>query len=200
MSDDGWSHALMAASGVPVAAGRRDDGVRALVNEARADGLDRARLAALGGHRAPEVREAIAARPDCPLAIQATLVHDRRASVRVALASSAGLAVAIAGALSHDREPSVLKALARNAGTPTPVLETLAAHRREDVARLARRSLEGAVLGKGTVSVAELEDRAGRQQRAQAPVPGEAPVRARSPRALAPRPQVPPGHGAAGHG
>ncbi|WP_062524558.1 hypothetical protein [Demequina rhizosphaerae] len=190
MADDGWSRALMAASGVPVASESRDDGLRAVVMEARTDGLPRERVIALAQHREPAVREAVAARPDCPLGMQASLAHDRRASVRVALASGPGLAGSIAGVLAQDRELSVLKALARNAATPRPVLERLAAHRRDDVARLARRSLDGVVLGAAPATVAEIEER---PRAGAAPASEErSPVGDRASPVLAPRPSVPP--------
>ncbi|WP_156164977.1 hypothetical protein [Demequina silvatica] len=188
----------MAASGVPVAGEARDDGLRAVVMEARSDGLPRERLFVLVEHREPAVREAIAARPDCPLGMQATLAHDRRASVRVALASGAGLAGAIAGVLALDRDLSVLKALARNSATPRTVLERLAAHRREEVARLARRSLSGEVVAApgGTSGVArgaglaELADRPSTPR--GAPPQERSPVGDRPDRVLPPRPAVPP--------
>ncbi|WP_062383891.1 hypothetical protein [Demequina iriomotensis] len=202
MGDDGWSRAFMAASGVPVASERADDGSRALVNEARADGLDRARILALGAHRVPEVREAIAARSDCPIGMQATLAHDRRASVRVALAAGRGLAAGVAAELAEDRELAVVKALARNARTPRAVLEVLAANRREDVARLARRALDGVQL--------DARHRAAEDPAlsVRGPAPGEAaasrdaqaasPVGDRTARVLAPRPQVGRRDGASG--
>ncbi|MDN4475056.1 hypothetical protein QQX09_04190 [Demequina sp. SYSU T00192] len=194
MADDGWSRALMAASGVPVASDARDDGLRAIVMEARADGLSRERVIALAQHREPAVREAVAARPDCPLGMQATLAHDRRTSVRVALASGPGLAGSIASVLAQDRELSVLKALARNAATPRAVLGRLAEHRREDVARLARRSLDGVVLGAHPARVEEIEER----PRATAPPTAgtPSPVGERAAGVLAPRPSVPPRGGA----
>ncbi len=190
MGDDGWSRALMAASGVPVAAEARDDGLRAVVMEARSDGLARERLFALADHREPAVREAIAARPDCPLGMQATLAHDRKASVRVALASGAGLAGAIAGVLVADRDLAVLKALARNAATPRGVLERLAGHRREEVSRLARRALAGEVVAAPGAVVAELVDR-GATVRDPRPE-DRSPVGDRPDRVLPPRPSVPP--------
>ncbi|WP_156163821.1 hypothetical protein [Demequina maris] len=193
MADDGWSRALMAASGVPVAGEARDDGLRAVVMEARADGLPRSRILELAQHREPAVREAVASRPDCPLGMQASLAHDRRTSVRVALAAGPGLAGAIAGVLAKDRELSVLKALARNSATPRHVLERLAAHRREDVARLAQRSLDGVVLTSSRAQVAELEDRPRARDGA---TEERSPVGDRVDRVLAPRPSVPPRDGA----
>ncbi|WP_156160612.1 hypothetical protein [Demequina soli] len=188
MADDGWSRAFMAASGVPVASERADDGLRAVVNEARADGLARARVMELARHREPAVREAIASRADCPLGMQATLAHDRRASVRVALAAGGGLAAAIARVLADDKDVAVLKALARNAATPRPVLETLAAHRREEVARLARRAIDGALPAPAPRPPTEIDERP-----ARAPMADPAsPVGERAARTLPPRPVVPP--------
>jgi len=188
VSDDGWSRALMAASGVPVATGAQDDELRALVNEARSDGISRARVMQLAQHRETAVREAVAARPDCPLGMQASLAHDRRASVRIALASSGALAVAISKVLVADREVGVLKALARNPVVPRAVLETLAAHRREEVARLARRALEGGLPAPRQSATRELEEgaRAARRSTSDAP----SPVGDRAARVLPPRPTV----------
>lgn len=192
MSDDGWSRALMAASGVPVASEARDDGVRAVVMEARSDGLARPRILELAQHKEAVVREAIASRPDCPLGMQASLAHDRRTSVRVSLAAGAGLAGSIAAVLVGDREPAVLKALARNAVTPRNVLERLAVHRREDVARLARRALDGVTLAPTRSGVQEIEEHQG--ARTAPPREVASPVGERVARVLAPRPAVGPRH------
>ncbi|SEJ16385.1 hypothetical protein [Demequina mangrovi] len=187
MADDGWSRAFMAASGVPMAGDRQDDALRALVNEARAEGLDRSRMAVLAAHREVEVREAVASRRDCPVALQATLAHDRRGSVRVALASCAGIAIGVAGELARDKDASVLKALARNSATPRQVLEALALHRRPDVARLARRALDG-----GSPAAGAVEQTATRPAfvRPSAHAEQSSPVGERRARALAPRPEV----------
>ena len=195
MTDDGWSRALMAASGVAVMGGRQDDALRALVMEARSGALSRARAIELSLRREPDVREAIAARDDCPLAIQANLLHDRRASVRIALASNGALFGGVAEELSRDRDPAVLKALARSGGTPRRVLETLATHRREEVARIARRTLDGTVV---TVrgQVPELEER-GPGGGADA-MAARSPAEGRDARTYAPKPSVGPrpGHAA----
>ncbi len=186
MAEDGWSRALMAASGVPVA-GARDEGWRALVMEASQSALTRDRMEELSRHRDPAVREAIAGRRDLPLGLQASLVHDRRASVRTVLAANSTIGAAIAGVLAEDRDTAVLKALARGEGVPRAVLTILAAHRREDVARLAQRALDGVVLAPGG-RLPEIEERHGT---ARATTTDEAsPAQGREGRTLAPRPTV----------
>ncbi|MDN4482792.1 hypothetical protein [Demequina lignilytica] len=188
MADQGWSSALMAASGVAVHGAAQDDAIRALVMEARTASLARARAIELSRRREPEIREAIAARHDCPLGVQANLLHDRRASVRIALASNKELFAAVAEELARDRDVAVLKALARSEGAPRRVLETLAGHRRDEVARLARRALDGTVVTARSL-VPELEE--GAREAAAAPdSPAQSPVGQRTARTYAPRPAV----------
>lgn len=87
------------------------------------DGLDRANdpgtartdLVHLASHRKHEVRGAVAARRDCPLATMLALVHD-----------------------SHTH---VVEALALNPSVPRVVLDALASHRRESVRVLVARRL-----------------------------------------------------------
>lgn len=189
MADQGWSSALMAASGVAVHGARQDDEVRALVMEARSATLTKDRAVELSRRREPDVREAIAARHDCPLGVQATLLHDRRASVRIALASNPELFGAVADELSRDREVAVLKALARSAGAPRRVLEVLAGHRREEVARLAQRALDGTVVTARTLTP-ELEEGARAAAADHAYSTPASPVGERVARTYAPRPSV----------
>ncbi|WP_062380591.1 hypothetical protein [Demequina pelophila] len=186
MGDDGWSRAMLAASGVPVSGGTRDDALRAIVMEARAARLGRSRLIELSTHRSPDVREAIAARHDCPLGVQGALLHDRRPGVRVSLAANPMLAGSIAGHLARDRDVAVLKALARSATAPAEVLRLLAEHRREDVARIARRALAGGAAQEAArTPAAELED----GPRPARPVEADAsPATGRVARMYAPRP------------
>ena len=75
----------------------------------------RTELVHLASHRKHEVRGAVAARRDCPLATMLALVHD-----------------------SH---PQVLESLALNPSAPRVVLEALATHRRESVRALVARRL-----------------------------------------------------------
>jgi hypothetical protein len=72
-------------------------------------------LVHLASHKRAEVRAAVAARRDCPLATMLALVH--------------------------DREGDVLEALAINPSVPQVVLEALAAHRKDAVRVLAVRRL-----------------------------------------------------------
>ena len=198
MGDDGWSRALVASTGVPVSSSRDDDEVRALAHEAGADGLEHARMAELATSRHPVVREAIAARKDLTLALQAALVHDRKRGVRVALAANGTLTTPIARELLKDREASVLKALARNDGVADEILMALTRHRREEVAHLARRSRDARTGGAlaptpSPRSVGELED--GARERARAAeerrrAAEASPADGRSARAYAPRPSA----------
>ena len=75
----------------------------------------RMELVHLASHRNHEVRGAVAARRDCPLATMLTLVHD-----------------------SHSH---VVESLALNPSVPRVVLEALASHRRESVRILVARRL-----------------------------------------------------------
>lgn len=188
MADQGWSSALMAASGVAVHSSGQDDAVRALVMEARSAALTKERAIELSRRREPDIREAIASRHDCPLGVQANLLHDRRASVRIALASNPELFGAVADELSRDRDVAVLKALARSAGAPRRVLEALARHRRDEVARLARRALDGTVVTARTLTP-ELEEGARAAADAADSAPAS-PVGERAARTYAPRPSV----------
>lgn len=187
MADQGWSSALMAASGVAVHGGAQDDAVRALVMEARSATLTRERAIELSRRREHEIREAIAARHDCPLGVQANLLHDRRTSVRIALASNKELFGAVAEELARDRDVAVLKALARSEGAPRRVLEGLAVHRRDEVARLARRALDGTVVTARSL-VPELEEE--RDRLPAAVTDDQSPVGERTSRTYAPRPAV----------
>jgi hypothetical protein len=72
-------------------------------------------LVQLASHKRAEVRTAVAARRDCPLATMLALVHD------------------------HDAD--VLEALALNPSVPQVVLEALASHRKDAVRVLAVRRL-----------------------------------------------------------
>jgi hypothetical protein len=88
-----------------------DDGLA----QATDPGTPRMELVHLASLRKHEVRGAVAARRDCPLATMLTLVHD-----------------------SH---PHVVESLALNPSVPRVVLESLASHRRESVRTLVARRL-----------------------------------------------------------
>lgn len=75
----------------------------------------RMELVLLASHRKHEVRGAVAARRDCPLATMLALVH--------------------------DPHPRVVESLALNPSVPRIVLEALASHRRESVRALVARRL-----------------------------------------------------------
>ncbi len=85
---------------------------------ARDPQTSRAELVALAAHGKPEVRAAVAARLDCPLATMLSL------------------------ALESDVR--VLEALASNPNAPRSVLERLVSHKRESVGQLAQRRLRTA--------------------------------------------------------
>jgi len=75
----------------------------------------RMELVHLASHHKHEVRGAVAARRDCPLATMLTLVH--------------------------DTHPYVVESLALNPSSPRVVLEALASHRRGSVRVLVARRL-----------------------------------------------------------
>lgn len=191
--DDGsWSRAFMASSGIGVSSGeqRHESPER---HEAAGADLPRPRFAQLAQHRDPGVREALARRPDCPMAVLATLAHDARTPVRVAAAANAASNVAILEHLARDRDPAVLKAVARNVATPPALRAALARHRKADVRRVAEKAIaDGAASDTGTVAPDaalpyELRDRA---LESGAALGDEGPSRRRVPQTLAPRPAV----------
>ncbi|WP_297082412.1 hypothetical protein [uncultured Demequina sp.] len=168
MRDDAsWSRAFMAGSGLGSGAspGRRESPER---HEASGADLLPARFAQLARHRDAEVREAIARRVDCPMAVLASLAHDSRASVRTAAASNRAANPAILEQLAGDRDRSVVKAVARNLSASTELRETLARHRWSDVRRVAGRTaaeVAQAAAGSAQESAglpSELRDRAPR--------------------------------------
>jgi len=90
------------ALGMSPAKRATDDIARAL--DPNITGVD---LLPLAVHRNPEVRAAVASRPDCPMG--ALL------------------------ALGHDRNPDVLGALVRNGRAPETLIRQLAEHRRSEI-------------------------------------------------------------------
>ncbi len=97
------------ALGISPAKRTADDVARAL--DPHVTGVD---LLPLAVHRNPDVRAAVASRPDCPMG--ALL------------------------ALGHDRTPEVLDALVKNVRAPETLIRQLAEHRRPEIrdAALAR--------------------------------------------------------------
>ena len=192
--DDGsWSRAFMASSGIGVTSGqhRHESPER---HEAAGANLARPRFAELAHHRDPGVREALARRADCPMAVLATLAHDARSQVRVAAAANPAANAAILEHLARDRDAGVVKAVARNVATPPALRILLTRHRKADVRHVAER-----VIAQGIDATAasaplesalphELRDRAGEPAPpANAP---STPARRHVPRTYAPRPLV----------
>jgi len=85
---------------------------------ARDPRTSRAELVDLAAHGKADVRAAIAARLDCPLATMLSL--------------------------AYESDPRVLEALATNPSAPRSVLEVLASHKRESIGLLAQRRLRTA--------------------------------------------------------
>lgn len=139
--DASWSRALMASAGVAVHGQGERTHRSAQWHEAAAIDTPRPRLLVLGMSRDPEVRCLVGARPDCPMGMLSTLAHDRHTEVRQAVAGNARLVDAVAQVLSKDRSPEVLKALARNEGIDIALIQRLALHKREDVRRVAAKTL-----------------------------------------------------------
>jgi len=117
-------------------------GASAEVEEASRDGLGKERLTELGGSRNPVVREAVAARPDCPLGMMVTLAHDHAAPVRAAIAGNPRVLRSVLEYLARDRQVDVLVAVAGNPGTPAEVLDALAGHRKREVSNAAVAALD----------------------------------------------------------
>lgn len=140
--DDGsWSRALLASSGIGVGHHETPHGGSAELHEASGANLAGTRFLELARHRDASVREALARREDCPMGVLASLAHDSRPAVRVAVASNRRANRAVLENLARDRDPAVIKAVARNSSTPLDTLRDLSAHRRQEVRRVADRSL-----------------------------------------------------------
>ncbi|WP_062383888.1 hypothetical protein [Demequina iriomotensis] len=130
------------------------------VEEAAAAELSKERMMALGASRNPVVREAIAARPECPFGLMVTLAHDSAAPVRAAMAGNPRVLHSLLEHLSRDRQESVLLAVARNPVTTPDILDSLAGHRRPEVRDAATAALEAAEARPGADRhMPELRDR-----------------------------------------
>lgn len=136
-----WTRALMASTGIAVGHESEHHHASAAWQEANAESTPIRRLQELAIDKDAEVRSSVARRADCPIGLQAALAHDRSQGVRCALAANEHLAAAVSEYLVRDRDSVVLKALARNAAVPEHVLAQLALHKREEVRRLAIRTL-----------------------------------------------------------
>lgn len=145
--DASWTRALMASSGIAWSATDKSGHMPEQWHEASAEGTPLARLQQLATHKHPDVRAAVARRPDCPIGLLATLAHDRSHDVRCAVASSPRMVLAVAQLLVRDKDSTVLKSLARNDALPLAILQELALSRREDVRHVASRRLDARVHG-----------------------------------------------------
>ncbi len=112
------------------------------VDEASTPGLTKERIQELGGSRNALVREAVAAREDCPFGLMVTLAHDHVVPVRAAMAANPKVLHSILDYLSHDRQVAVLCAVAGNPSAGQDILEALAAHRKGEVRGAAAAALD----------------------------------------------------------
>lgn len=146
-NDASWTRALMASSGIAWSASDNTGHMPEHWHEASAEGTPLARLQQLATNKHPDVRAAVARRPDCPIGLLATLAHDRSPDVRCAVAASPRMVLAVAQLLMRDKDSTVLKSLARNDALPLAILQELAMSRREDVRHVASRRLDARVHG-----------------------------------------------------
>src|SRR5690554_802567 len=137
--DGSWSRAFMVSSGLGVARDEAKKRGSPEWHEARGSNLARARFIELAHHREPEVREALASHPECPMGVLASLAHDHRAAVRVAAAANPRANRAILEQLAQDRDVRVVKAVAHHANAPLELVEQLTGHRKSGVRRVAVR-------------------------------------------------------------
>ncbi|WP_430867696.1 hypothetical protein [Demequina aurantiaca] len=108
---------------------------------AQAEEVSRADILEFGSSNNKLVREAIAARADCPLGVLVGLAHDHVGAVRVAVASNPTASQTILDYLSADRSVDVLMALLSNPSIPTDLVRQLALHRKSAVRRAATERL-----------------------------------------------------------
>lgn len=134
---------------------------KAAMDEARHPETSRERLKELAASPSARIRQAVAARRDCPLGVMIELSGDDSAEVRMALAANPG-AVPVMEQLAQDHNRDVVKALANNPALPQGALLGLASHKRRDVRKVALerlRELERAGQARGPAAP-ELQDRA----------------------------------------
>ncbi|SEJ16363.1 hypothetical protein [Demequina mangrovi] len=112
------------------------------VQEASDEGLSKERMLELGGSRNAVVREAIAARPDCPFGLMVTLAHDSAPPVRAALAANPRVLQSLLEHLSRDRQETVLIAAAGNPTATSEILDALAGSRKAAVRDAAVAALD----------------------------------------------------------
>jgi len=79
------------------------------------------------------VREAVAARGDCPLGLLVALAYDKVVEVRIAVAANPGAARTVMEYLATDKAVDVLVALIGNRALPPDILESLSLHRKAPV-------------------------------------------------------------------
>lgn len=182
----------MASSGIGVSQVRRRQQSPEWHEASGAD-LARPRFAELAHHRDVDVRETLARREDCPMAVLATLAHDARAVVRVAVAANPAARPAILEHLAKDRDTAVAKAVARNRAAPATLRQELCGHRKGEVRRAALRAVaeHGQMNPTGDLTArtdvpAELRDATQPHEERAA----DKPMRRSEPRTYAPRPVV----------
>ena len=186
-TDRQWSRALMATNGISL--DHSEDASHydsTELREARHPETARERVIELARSREKAVREAVAARGDCPLGVLITLAHDNHATVRISAAANTDAARAVLEHLAKDRDASVQKAVARNEATPPDILEVMAFSRKSDVRRVAAKRLNEVRenLERERARAPELLDRA------SAALPAEPLPETRQGDVLAPRPTV----------
>lgn len=144
---------------------------KAAVDEARHPETSRERLKELASSQSTPIRQAVAARPDCPLGLMIELSGDDATEVRMALAANPG-AAPVMEQLAQDRHRDVVKTLANNPALPHDALLGLASHKRRDVRNVALERLRDLERGSQIHNAAapELQDRAWRSN--QNPPPG----------------------------
>lgn len=134
---------------------------KAAVDEAKNPETSRARLGELAASPNTPIRQAVAARLDCPLGLMIELSADDATEVRMALAANPS-AAPVMEQLAQDRNRDVVKTLAVNPALPQGALLGLTSHKRRDVRNVALERLRELERTSQTRAAAapELQDRA----------------------------------------
>lgn len=103
--------------------------------------LHRTHMALLAQSRQRTVREALAARRDLPLGLQAVLADDEWHAVRATIASNPKAARSVLERLTQDKHRAVLVALIANPDVPRDLVENLTEHKRPEVREAASTRL-----------------------------------------------------------
>ena len=132
------------------------------VQEAMQPGLHRAHIQALGQSKNWMVREAIAARVDCPLGVMVGLAHDSHTEVRTAVAGNPSIARTVMEHLARDKHAEVVVALVHNPSVEMDIVEALAFHKKPEIRTAAGQRLDSGVTataGYADSTVPELRER-----------------------------------------